>query len=239
MFDGPAGNPYTAVPIDVMNNAEGQALAEQAAREAIVLLKNENNILPFNAAAMKGKTVAVIGPLANVTSIMMGGKNDYCPEHTVSLCEGITVRGAAAGVTVVCTNTPGPDGDDEAATIAAAVQGADAVVLAVGGIFGHEASDRTEITLPTDQIATINTTIASATAASTPLVLMMVNGDPIVRATLQTSPPFGSKQVSKMPYAVIWHRAVIVSLYRVLATLPAVHPLGANSFYAYVNTVHV
>lgn len=183
MFDAAAKNPYTKIGIDAMNNAAGQALALQAAREAIVLLKNEKNILPLRLASLSN--VAVIGPLANVTTVMMGGKTDYCPEHTVSLCEGITARAAAARVRVTCTNTGGgssPDndssggvsGDDDdaslGAAVAAAVHGMDAVVLAVGGIFGHEAADRTEITLPEDQIRLINATIASAAAASTPLV---------------------------------------------------------------------
>lgn len=183
MFDAAAKNPYTKIGIDAMNNAAGQALALQAAREAIVLLKNEKNILPLRLASLSN--VAVIGPLANVTTVMMGGKTDYCPEHTVSLCEGITARAAAARVRVTCTNTGGgssPDndssggvsGDDDdaslSAAVAAAVHGMDAVVLAVGGIFGHEAADRTEITLPEDQIRLINATIASAAAASTPLV---------------------------------------------------------------------
>ena len=58
MFDAAAKNPYTKIGIDAMNNAAGQALALQAAREAIVLLKNEKNILPLRLASLSN--VAVI-----------------------------------------------------------------------------------------------------------------------------------------------------------------------------------
>lgn len=191
MFDAAATVPYKSIGIDVMNNADGKALALQAATEAIVLLKNDGNILPFSPAAMKGKTLAVVGPVANSSAIMMGGKSDYCPEHTVSLCEGIAARAAAAGVTVNCVPTGGPDdigvgvdggsshGGASDEEVAAAVQGADAVVIAVGGIFGHEGSDRKNISLPQDQITFIYTTAAAAAAASKPVVLLLVNGDPI------------------------------------------------------------
>jgi hypothetical protein len=34
---------------------------------------------------------ALIGPVVNDTSIMMGGKSDYCPASVVSLCEGTAI----------------------------------------------------------------------------------------------------------------------------------------------------
>ena len=183
LFDGEKPNKWSMLGIDDIHSKKHQALTLSAAEQSMTLLKNEKNILPLRLASLSN--VAVIGPLANVTTVMMGGKTDYCPEHTVSLCEGITARAAAARVRVTCTDTGGgssPDndssggvsGDDDdaslSAAVAAAVHGMDAVVLAVGGIFGHEAADRTEITLPEDQIRLINATIASAAAASTPLV---------------------------------------------------------------------
>lgn len=49
---------------------ENIELAAEAAREGIVLLKNDHNTLPLNSA--KVKTVAVVGPHANATSAMIG-----------------------------------------------------------------------------------------------------------------------------------------------------------------------
>jgi len=53
----------------VYNSKEHKALALKAAHEAMVLLKNEKNILPLDAA--KIKTLAVIGP--DAADIHLGG----------------------------------------------------------------------------------------------------------------------------------------------------------------------
>ncbi|HEX8415179.1 MAG TPA: glycoside hydrolase family 3 protein, partial [Sphingomicrobium sp.] len=59
------------------------ALARQAARESMVLLKNDNRLLPLNPAALK--RVAVLGTHARDTPI--GGYSDI-PRHVVSVLEG-------------------------------------------------------------------------------------------------------------------------------------------------------
>jgi len=64
------------------------ALAREAAREAVVLLKNTNNLLPLDAS--KIKRMAVIGTHANDTPI--GGYSDI-PRHVVSVLEGMKAEG--------------------------------------------------------------------------------------------------------------------------------------------------
>lgn len=64
-FDKKANVSWTSTPSSVLNSVENQALALKAAREAIVLLKNENNFLPLSPE----KTVAIIGPLGNTVSL--------------------------------------------------------------------------------------------------------------------------------------------------------------------------
>ncbi|MFC0528907.1 glycoside hydrolase family 3 C-terminal domain-containing protein [Phytohabitans kaempferiae] len=59
-FDPPERNPYAGITADVINCAAHQELAREAARQSIVLLKNEDDLLP-----LRGGTVAVIGPLAD------------------------------------------------------------------------------------------------------------------------------------------------------------------------------
>ena len=60
LFDDPAIVPYTNISVaDVCSDAH-QALALDAARQGIVLLKNINGTLPLAPAAVK--TLAVIGP---------------------------------------------------------------------------------------------------------------------------------------------------------------------------------
>lgn len=51
-------------------SSEHIELATQAAREGIVLLKNDNETLPLNSG--KFKVLAVVGPHANATTAMIG-----------------------------------------------------------------------------------------------------------------------------------------------------------------------
>ena len=77
--------PYTKIPMSVVDGPVHRDLARQAAREAIVLLKNEANILPLNRN--KIKTVAVIGPNASICQLG-GYTGGY--SKAVSPVEGIT-----------------------------------------------------------------------------------------------------------------------------------------------------
>jgi beta-glucosidase len=59
LFDNPEHNPYNKISPAVIGSAEHKALAAEAARQSIVLLKNKNNILPININ--KVKSIAVVG----------------------------------------------------------------------------------------------------------------------------------------------------------------------------------
>lgn len=74
LFDPPEIVPYTSIPYSVVDSEEHQALAREAARKSIVLLKNENNILPFRKDI---KRVAVIGPNADDLEVLLGNYNGY------------------------------------------------------------------------------------------------------------------------------------------------------------------
>ena len=67
-------NPYVDVErtVRVTNSAEHRALAADAARRSITLLKNHNNLLPLNASALR--SIAVIGP--NAANVHLGGYSD-------------------------------------------------------------------------------------------------------------------------------------------------------------------
>lgn len=69
-------------------NQQGRQVALQAARESMVLLKNQGNLLPLDKS--KTKTVAVIGPNANPTAILGGGSASIAPFQTVSFLNGIS-----------------------------------------------------------------------------------------------------------------------------------------------------
>lgn len=79
-------NPYVDVErtVRVTNSAEHRALAAEAARRSITLLKNDNNLLPLNASALR--SIAVIGP--NAAQVHLGGYSDD-PLRGVSVLQGI------------------------------------------------------------------------------------------------------------------------------------------------------
>ncbi|HXH49100.1 MAG TPA: glycoside hydrolase family 3 N-terminal domain-containing protein, partial [Terriglobia bacterium] len=74
----------------VMHSKEHQELALRTAREGIVLLKNDNNVLPLKKDL---KSIAVIGPNADDAVNMVG---DYSPEvilqHMASILEAIKAK---------------------------------------------------------------------------------------------------------------------------------------------------
>lgn len=83
-FDPPESVPFNHVPSKVINSPEHQALALQAARESIVLLKNQGAFLPVDRRALR--RVAVIGPMAD--QCHRGGYSGGCWVH-VSPLQGI------------------------------------------------------------------------------------------------------------------------------------------------------
>lgn len=95
MFD-PAGQvPYTQIPFSVVNSPAHQQLTRRTARESIVLLKNEGNLLPL---PKNPASIAVIGPMADNYMVLLG---NYCgtPDQAVTILDGI--RSKVAPETVV------------------------------------------------------------------------------------------------------------------------------------------
>ncbi|HXM47529.1 MAG TPA: glycoside hydrolase family 3 N-terminal domain-containing protein [Pyrinomonadaceae bacterium] len=83
LFDNPYVDPDRAVR--VTNSSEHRELAAEAARRSIVLLKNENNLLPLDRSKLR--SLAVIGP--NADRVHLGGYSDD-PGRGVSVRQGIT-----------------------------------------------------------------------------------------------------------------------------------------------------
>jgi beta-glucosidase len=79
-------NPYVDVEraAKVTNSTEHRALAAEAARKSITLLKNENNLLPLDRNVLK--SLAVIGP--NAAAVHLGGYSDN-PMRGISVLQGI------------------------------------------------------------------------------------------------------------------------------------------------------
>lgn len=84
-FDSRANVSWTSVPSSLLDCEAHRELALRAAREAIVLLKNDNNFLPLD----RNKTVAVIGPLGNTVSL---GGYSGSPVNLSTVLEGIAAK---------------------------------------------------------------------------------------------------------------------------------------------------
>ena len=143
LFDDPYANADYAEKIT--NNTDHQQLALKAAHEAIILLKNQDNLLPL--AKNKSKRIAVIGP--NAAELHLGGYSNQ-PGRGVSVLQGIKTKvGSSAEVLYalgckITESNPDWDADkvvvgdpalnakriEEAAKVASA---ADVVILALGG----------------------------------------------------------------------------------------------------------
>jgi beta-glucosidase len=82
IFDHPYVDPDQAERVS--ESAEHRALALKAAREAIILLKNENALVPLDRT--KFRSIAVIGP--NAGRVELGGYSGG-PTHKVSILDGI------------------------------------------------------------------------------------------------------------------------------------------------------
>jgi len=173
LFDDPYRSLDPAREADTSHLAAHDALARDAARRSIVLLKNEGAALPLRRA---GQRIALIGPFArdrdNIEGCwtLFGDKTRY-----VTLEAGMRAAlddDALLEVVPGCALEDAVEGGIEAAV--AAARRADVVVLALGEPqrYSGEAQSRVEIVLPAVQQA-----LAEAVAATgTPVVVLLRNG---------------------------------------------------------------
>ena len=94
MFDPPESYAFGRIPLAENNSPEHRALALQAARESMVLLKNKDGALPLRAGVRR---IAVVGPTAELVQSLQGNYNAPPPEPVYPLT-GIEKRFAAATV---------------------------------------------------------------------------------------------------------------------------------------------
>jgi beta-glucosidase len=85
MFDPPEMVAYARIPFSENTAPAHRELSLKAARESIVLLKNEKNTLPLSKEI---KTIAVIGPNADAPEVLLGNYNGQ-PTKSVTPLEGI------------------------------------------------------------------------------------------------------------------------------------------------------
>lgn len=152
---------------------EARALAREAARRSVVLLKNDGDLLPLPRS---GQRVALIGPFARDHVHLMGPWALWNqPAHGISLEQGLreALADPAALEVVDGCGIQAPLDGGVAAAVAAAAR-ADVVILSLGEAdhMAGEAAARIDIGLPAAQQA-----LAEAVAATgKPLVVVLQHG---------------------------------------------------------------
>ena len=86
IFDDPAKDPYAKYDYTYVDCKEHKAVNLKASEKCLVLLKNENNMLPLDKS--KIKTIGVIGPNADNRKALVGNYEGTASEY-VTVLEGI------------------------------------------------------------------------------------------------------------------------------------------------------
>ena len=175
LFENPYVDPGYAVSI--MNSQEHRELALQAAREGIVLLKNEKKILPLKKDI---KTIAVIGPNANASINQLG---DYfphnIPQHSVTVLEGIKNKvSPKTKITYVQGCEIIKDTPNEIVKARNAAKSADIAIVVIGedgGVTNGEGHDMANLDLTGLQ----EELLKAVYATGTPTVVVLINGRPL------------------------------------------------------------
>jgi beta-xylosidase len=194
LFDDPYVDPDAAARI--VNSPEHRALAERAAEEVMVLLKNENHLLPLDLSKLH--SIAVIGP--NAADVHVGGYSRQ-PGHEVSILQGIrdyVGKRAVVNYALGCKITDAPEGwrgwyannvklaPEDPAEIAAAVAAArksDVAILVVGenestnreAWAENHLGDRDSL----DLLGAQNDLVKAVVATGKPVVVILINGRPL------------------------------------------------------------
>ena len=175
LFERPYTNP---ADFPAIANAEYLQAARDAARQSVVLLRNERGTLPLSPSALR--SLAVIGPLADEPWEQLGTwVFDGDPQYSRTPLQAIReVLGASVEVhhvrALATTRSRSHEGFAEAVE---AAQQADAVVLFLGeeAILSGEAHCRADISLPGSQ----EELIQAVAATGKPVVLVLMAGRPL------------------------------------------------------------
>ncbi|MDX1463227.1 MAG: beta-glucosidase BglX, partial [Marinirhabdus sp.] len=187
LFDDPYRYTDTQRELDVTGSKTVMEAALDMAKKSIVLLKNDNNLLPLKK---QGQRIAVIGALANDKNSPLGNWRLGAEDHSaVSVLEGLeqykgntisfakgadVILGETAFTTEVTINEEDTSGFDEAISVA---KDADVVVMVLGehGFQSGEGRSRASIDLPGVQ----QQLLEKVYAVNKNMVLLVTNGRPL------------------------------------------------------------
>jgi len=203
LFEDPYADPDRAEAVS--NTREHQALALEAARRSIVLLKNDGSLLPLDRKKMR--TIAVVGP--NARGVRLGGYSSD-PGRGVDIVQGIRDK-AGAGVNVlyaegvrITEHEPNWTADDvvfgdpvqnrrRIAEAVAVARRADAAVVVIGtnestsreAWSDQHRGDVADLQLTSQQ----DELVEAVRAAGKPVVVVLINGRPLAVTRIAETVP--------------------------------------------------
>ena len=173
-FDPPEQIGWSSIGPESVNSTRHQQIAEEAALQGMVLLKNSGGVLPLKL----GSKIAVVGPMGMTTNLISDYNIDFCSGGGQSCVKTIAEALAdenkggtttmAKGVDINSMNTTGIRAALEL------VRAADVAVLVLGNDKSqeHEGIDRPDINLPGQQ----ESFARQVFALGKPTVLVLSNG---------------------------------------------------------------
>jgi beta-glucosidase len=165
LFENTVTDPKLTAAI---GSPEHRAVARQAVRESLVLLKNEKRVLPLSK---KIKHLAVVGVAADDLGVQCGGWTIDWQGRRGNVTHGGTTLLAAIRQTVLPETqvTFSPDASD--------LKNANAVIAVIGeNPYAEGRGDRTNLDLSAEDLALV----AKAKAAGKPVVTILFSGRPLI-----------------------------------------------------------
>jgi beta-glucosidase len=173
-------NPYPEAAAKAnFGKPEYQTLALNAAREAMTLLKNKNNILPLS----KNIKVLVAGPSAQSISALNGcwsytwqGNNEqWYPADSKTILQAIKDKIGAANVTTTTAKGFNAVENYNTESLKGAADKADVIIMCIGEeAYAESPGNTRELALPDEQVELVK----AAQLMGKPVILVLTEGRP-------------------------------------------------------------
>jgi beta-glucosidase len=165
LFESTATDPALTAAI---GSPEHRQVARECVRESLVLLKNENHVLPLSKQI---KHLAVIGKGADDLGMQCGGWTIDWQGRIGEVTHGGTTILAAIRQTV------SPETKVTFSSDGSYIQGADAVIAVIGEKpYAEMKGDRQDLTQPAEDLALV----ARAKSAGVPVATILLSGRPLI-----------------------------------------------------------
>jgi beta-glucosidase len=173
-------NPYPeAAATANFGKPEYQTLALRCAREAMTLLKNDDNVLPLR----KNARVLVAGPSAQSISALNGawsytwqGKEEqWYPRDSKTILDALRDKFGAANVSTSSAKGFTDPGNYDTAKLKAAAAGADEIILCLGeNAYAESPGNTRDLALADEQVSLARAAIGTGK----PVILVLTEGRP-------------------------------------------------------------